>query len=238
MKDEFESKDFWRVIILFGLNVATYKIALARCLYNFTIEGKNKVNMEELAREFFYIYKDRLKYDMPQLDNPGRQTKMEYIIKLFNLSKVSEEQAIDYVKNNAFVDVVPRFHTVNSQAIPMSFYKYDNSGLILTDDLFKVFDGDKNESLISEVNSRWDLLEGAFQIKRDNSTLANDVRLFFLERGHERKNITGTTAVLNGYQKDSCFYCGESMVGYSINVDHVIPRQVLYHDEIWNLVLV
>lgn len=33
-----------------------------------------------------------------------------------------------------------------------------------------------------------------------------------------------------------CFYCGEPM-GDDIHVDHVLPRQVINHDEVWNLVL-
>lgn len=55
--------------------------------------------------------------------------------------------------------------------------------------------------------------------------------------GDERTNITNNISVLNAYQKGICFYCGEALEGHSIHVDHVIPRQFVYHDEIWNLVL-
>jgi hypothetical protein len=79
-------------------------------------------------------------------------------------------------------------------------------------------------------------LEAAFQIKRDGSELENDIRSVYLSRHYERTPITNLIPVLNGYQNSVCFYCGEQMTG-SIHVDHVIPRQFDYHDEIWNLVL-
>lgn len=66
--------------------------------------------------------------------------------------------------------------------------------------------------------------------------MSNDIRLIYLESGYDRKSITHTIPVLNGYQNGVCFYCGEQIEG-KIHVDHVIPRQVIYHDEIWNLVL-
>ena len=42
---------------------------------------------------------------------------------------------------------------------------------------------------------------------------------------------------LKGYQGNVCFYCGEHIDDSDIHVDHVLPRQVIRHDEIWNLVL-
>jgi 5-methylcytosine-specific restriction endonuclease McrA len=237
MSRPFGTEDYWRSIILYGMNTATYKIALAKALYDLTKQGKDKVTMTELADVFFQLYKLRLQNNMPQLGTPARQTKMEFIVNRFNLGLVDEAQAIDYVEKNAFVDVIPRFHTVNNQKIPMDFYEYSNEGLILKDDIFLLFETNAEFSLIEEVNSRWDLIEAAFQQKRSNEKLANDVRRIYLVTGYERKNITNLIPVLNGYQKGICFYCGESLEGHKIHVDHVMPRQVIYHDEIWNLVL-
>ncbi|NCC82265.1 MAG: HNH endonuclease [Clostridia bacterium] len=237
MSEEFDSKDYWRSIILYGLNTATYKIALAKCLYNFTKEEKTIVSMHDLSVEFFKEFKIRLENGMPQLYIPGRQTKMENIVQRFNLGLVSEEEAISFVENNAFVDVVPRFHTVNNASIPTKFYEYNKNGLILTDSVFEIFSGVDKENLFNEMISRWGLLEAAFQLKNGDTKLINDIRNIYLSKGYERQNITGTIPVLNGYQKGICFYCGESMEGHDIHVDHVIPRQVIYHDDIWNLVL-
>jgi len=74
-------------------------------------------------------------------------------------------------------------------------------------------------------------------MRRDHSTLVNDIRDFYLKRGYDRQNVTHTRPVLNGYQNGQCFYCGEPMLDDDVHVDHVIPRQFLNRDDIWNLAL-
>lgn len=96
MSVSFSTEDYWRSIILYGLNVATYKIALARCLHSFVQSGTTTVSYDELANEFFDQYSSRLTNGMPQLDNPARQTKMEYVVNLFNLGRVDRNEAIEF----------------------------------------------------------------------------------------------------------------------------------------------
>ena len=48
---EFSDKELWRMLTLYGLNTATYKIALGQCLCNFTEADKTRVTMEMLAKE-------------------------------------------------------------------------------------------------------------------------------------------------------------------------------------------
>ena len=91
----------------------------------------------------------------------------------------------------------------------------------------------------NEVEARWCLLEGSFSITHSQNEykLANDIREIYLQYGYqERKPLTQNIPFLLGYQGNICFYCGEELDD-DIHVDHVLPRQVLNHDEIWNLVL-
>ncbi|WP_052214216.1 HNH endonuclease domain-containing protein [Belnapia sp. F-4-1] len=88
-----------------------------------------------------------------------------------------------------------------------------------------------------ELDARWSLLEGAFTIRHENYDLANDLRLIYLSQGYKRRGLTSNIPFLQGYQGNACFYCGEPMAQGDIHVDHVLPRQVMQHDEIWNLVL-
>lgn len=93
------------------------------------------------------------------------------------------------------------------------------------------------KTLQDEIAARWGLLEGAFSISQENFALANDAREIYLISGTaERQNLTPNIPFLSGYQGNSCFYCGEVLID-DIHVDHVLPRQVVNHDEIWNLVL-
>lgn len=233
----FTDKDLWRIITLYGLNTSTYKIALAEALNNLVRQGITNASYEILAQEFFKLYNNRLENGMPQLNHDTRYTKMEQIVTRFKGGAVDYDEAIDYVKNNAFDNVVPRFHNLNQIDLPKKFYDITKDGIVLTDSVFNVFNDTESEALHKELEARWSLLESAFAMKRENAQLINDVRQFYLVRGYERTNITYMCDMLNGYQEGRCFYCGEMLDQQHIHVDHVIPRTVLNHDEPWNLAL-
>jgi 5-methylcytosine-specific restriction endonuclease McrA len=74
--------------------------------------------------------------------------------------------------------------------------------------------------------------------RHEHYELANDLRLTYLANGHKRKSLTSNIPFLQGYQGNTCFYCGEPIAPHDIHVDHVLRRQVVHHDEVWNLVLV
>lgn len=230
-------KDSWRGIILLGLNTATYKLALANCLMQYATQGKTTVPLDELAKDFFDIYLARLENGKPQLILPNRMTVMEKVVEQFRLGKLDRAQAIFSVEKEAFQDVIPRFHTVDNKPVPARFYEQTTSGLIITDAAFAVLSGNDQPILQQDITSRWDLLEAAFEVRRSNIQLQNDIRRFYLLRGYERTYITRLRPVLNGYQQGFCFYCSEPMADSQVAVDHVIPRQVVFHDEVWNLVL-
>jgi len=237
-ENNFELKDYWRSIILYGIQEATYKIALGRCIALFVEQDKTTISMAELAEEFFKLYLERLKSGKPQLRSPNRLTVMERTVKLYQLNILTFSQAVEKVEREAFNDVIHRFHNIPLFNLPVDFYKYDSKNIYLTNNAFELFANQEHSALLDELLSRWDLLEAAFEIQRGNLKLINDKRLFYLAKGYERKNVTHTRPVLNGYQQGVCFLCGEKMDEKDdIEVDHLIPRQFIYHDEIWNLVL-
>jgi len=237
--DQLDKSEFWRAIILFGLNTATYKIALAQCLIQFVSREKTSVSMQELAEAFFDLYTSRLQNGKPQLLLPHRQTVMERIIALHTLGRLDRMEAIESVEREAFGDVLPRFHTLNNMSLPVSFYEHTVSGLVLTNDIFEIFTQKERIDLIQELDAKWNLLEAAFQIKRNNATshITNDIRLLYLQEGYERKNVTPLRPILHGCQNGLCFYCGVSMGNDQGCIDHLIPRQAIHHDQVWNLVL-
>lgn len=87
----------------------------------------------------------------------------------------------------------------------------------------------------SEISSRWDLLEHAFSSIKGVELIDADKELRHLRARTKRTNITGIVTVIEGYQQGRYFYCGHNL--YDVNVDHVIPRQAIGHDQVWNLVL-
>jgi len=237
MSKTFSNNDYWQAIVLYGLNAATYKMALASVLLQSARSGESHLDWEHLSRKYLQEYLQRLETDpQPQQSNPSRLTKMERIVSDIKVGKESFETAVSRVADEAFSDVLTRFHTIgrDSDFAKDTFYTTEfGKRLTLTDQLLSLSDVDQLEA---EVSARWSLLEGAFVINQSNYALANSVRDIYLAAGYERKALAPTIPFLEGYQGNVCFYCGEPLDG-DIHVDHVLPRQVLNHDEIWNLVL-
>jgi hypothetical protein len=86
--DAFDDTDIWRIIMLYGRNTATYKLALGACLSQFAHQEQTTIRMPDLAAAFFDIYADRLKNGKPQLLHPSRHTVMEQIVSLHTLGKL------------------------------------------------------------------------------------------------------------------------------------------------------
>jgi len=240
MNDDFTTSDYWKALILYGLNQATYKIALGKTLLTLAERRENTVSWESLSDEFLSQYTKRLEAasPMPQQAMPGRLTVMERIVSKLSLEQISHHEAVVEVGQEAFKDVILRFDNLAGLSeVKGKFYTFDfGKTITLSDDLFRITDG-STVDLEDELGARWDLLEGAFAIRAENFDLGNDERLTYLINGYERRDITGNIAFLQGYQGNLCFYCGGEITSGDIHVDHVLPRQVVQHDEIWNLVL-
>ena len=164
---------------------------------------------------------------------------MERIIDSLNKGLIDYEEAVNLVATEAFNDVVPRFQTIGTDKdiVGEKFYHFDfGKKLYLHDTTFQINETSKQE-LSDELDARWSLLEGAFSLAHGDFKLSNDVREVYLENSYTRTNITGNIPFLQGYQGNTCFYCGEKIRDKDVHVDHVLPRQFIQHDEIWNLVL-
>jgi hypothetical protein len=237
--DDFSAGDYWKALILYGLNQATYKIALGKTLLSLSAQGYTRVPWDVLASEFFHQYRGRLDVPdrMPQQATPGRQTNMERIFAAFELRQ-DLDAAIAEVEATAFTDVIPRFHhLIGAEDMQGKFYRFDFGRHLELTDALHVIREQQEADLHAELDARWGLLEGAFSIAAGDQRLANDIRSIYLAGAHRRKPLAGNVPFLQGYQGNVCFYCGAEMIPGDIDVDHVLPRQVLQHDEIWNLVL-
>jgi hypothetical protein len=194
----FSAGDYWKGIILYGLNVATYKMALARCLLKFSKAGQNDIAWQQLAECFHDQYFDRLNNNaMPQQTNPGRLTKLERIIKEETSGRINRSEAIERVGEEAFNDVVPRFHTIGTDSDMARDHFYEaqcGKKIILKDGLFRLGE-DAFDELTNEIKARWSLLEGAFSINHSQQDyqLANDIRDIYLKDGYRRKPLTPTS---------------------------------------------
>ena len=235
----FTNEDFFKGIVLFGINAATYKMGLAQVLLTASRNQQNEIQWGQLSENYFDTYLNRLEANqMPQQGDAQKLSKMERIIKEYQLGATNRNEAIKLVGDTAFEDVVPRFQTIgrDKKIVGNYFYEIETGNKLILKDTLLNFKAEQFDTLESEIAARWGLLEGAFSINQSDFSLANDIREIYLKDGCRRKSLTNNVPFLSGYQGNTCFYCGEQM-GNDIHVDHVLPRQVVNHDEIWNLVL-
>jgi hypothetical protein len=93
----------------------------------------------ELAETFFHVYRGRFEATgRPQLLTSDRQKVIKRVVVELRLGRTDRQQAIARVPQEAFEDVVPRFHTLGRVPVTMCLYEATASRLVLTDDSFRV----------------------------------------------------------------------------------------------------
>ena len=179
-------EDYWRGIILYGKNQATYKLALGKLLINYANRNFTKIPMDELADDFLSIYEDRVKSGKPQNKTIGRQTYVEQEIDNLKAGLYNREKSIQIVKEKALKNMVlQKFHTLFNNPIPKPFYKFsdDMRHLLLQDNLLNVFTDNQNQSLNNELFSRWDLLEHGFEDNKHEELIEIDEKFKIFKGG-------------------------------------------------------
>ena len=258
MSDEFLQysptlDNYWRSIILFGRNVASYKFALAKSLLEFRERGNDLITLEELAEPFSRNLCSHLAAAPKQATSPS--SKFLNTCKSFNEGEISGSQLIEATSKLGFVNVIDAFHIVNQGEIEKKFFldeRKTSKGIRLTDDLFSLFEITQFASLSEEVEARWRLVETAWELNISKNLISveydrNSANLI-VGRNQRRVNVTSSRNALNGYQKGKCFYCfdeisvtpGDTTL---CEVDHFFPWALEKHNiahpinGIWNLVL-
>lgn len=241
--DNLTDKDYWHFLISFGRNASTYKPAWGKVLADLgRTNSDKKIRLSELTEQLFNSYNERtLENHLPQMGQLGKKTVMEHKLDEFRLGRITKEKAVKEVTENVKGMVAQKFHTLNGIPIPRPFYTLSDDGYSIqpNDSLFNVFADNQNQHLDNEMDSRWDCLEIGYSQMQQSFSL--DVNLEkegeeYIINKEERKNLTPLRYVLDQYQHNTCFYCGEELYD-PIHVDHVIPYQAILHNQVWNLVL-
>jgi hypothetical protein len=247
--------DYWRGIVLFGKNVASYKFALAQSLLELAPNGKSLIALDELAEPYARHTLEHLRL----CDSQSQQTSAPYpfleACRQYNRDEISYDQLIGITVKQGLEVVLKKFHNLNLSATPVSFFTNERLGsraraIALTNELFRMLESNQAQNLQIEVEARWRLVETAWELGISRNLIAVDYdadqSLLFVQ-SNRRVNITSCRSALNGYQKGKCFYCfGEisivSGVESSTDVDHFFPhvlRNAIKQpiDGVWNLVL-
>lgn len=257
--DALSLEDYWRGIILFGKNVASYKFALAQSLLELAPRGKSLITLEELAEPYAWHTLEHLRLCDRQSQPSVAPYPFLEACRQYDRSEMSYEELIAITAKEGFKVVLNKFHNVNQAEIPTRFFTDERRGakaIALTDELFRILESDRALNLPAEVEARWRLVETAWELNISRKLIGvhygvdydADKELLFVQRPMSRINITSCRSALNGYQKGKCFYCfGDiSIVSGAVDltdVDHFFPHVLRSYniahpiDGIWNLVL-
>ena len=238
-------ENYWRAIILFGRNSASYKFALAKSLIDISLErDEDFIRLEDLAVPYARHLCEHVKTHPKQ--STAQSSRFLTACDSFNQGLISHDQLQELTVREGFKYVLDAFHTVNAQAVNRQFFEVlDKSfyiderkkgkGIRLTDHLFELFHvfDHSAASLNQETEARWRLVETAWDLNVNKRLIHIDYDVvsqeLFAHSGLERISITSSRDALNGYQKSRCFYCFKaiSLVTHDhklADVDHFFPH--------------
>ena len=226
-------ENYWRGVILFGNNFATYKFALAHALYD--VERHNTlVLLEDLAVPFSKHICAHLKQSPKQILNTSKPGKFLSACMQFNNGEISEGELRLATVKYGFSVVLNAFHNVSGGPIDKQFFINEHrthKGIRLTDEFYQLTETPQFHNLAHETDARWRLVEKAWEMNLKPELL--DVHYdpqqetLFTLLNNSRISLTSCRNSLNGYQKGHCFYCNTPIsleAGPLLaEVDHFLP---------------
>jgi len=246
-------QNYWRSIILYGRNVASYKFALAKSLIDLKKKPNDLIKLDELAVPFSKHICGHLKKNDKQITSSS--SKFINTCRKFNNKEIEYDQLIQTTKRIGFNNVIDAFHEVNGKPIPQQFYideRKGNKGIRITENFYKLINLQESENFPNEVEARWRLVERAWKLGVSSNLLEvkydKEKEILFTGSSNNRIPVTSSRHALNGYQKSKCFFCYDyiSIISNSpfiAHVDHFFPHTLKdkkfsgYLDGVWNLVL-
>ena len=244
-------EDCWRGIILYGQNSASYKFALAASLIKLNPKSGQLIKLEDLAPVFGKSIASHISHSPKQGTRPG---KFLQSVQNYN-SDANLDALVKATVANGFQDVIDAFHNIGSTSVLHKFFideRKANKGIRITDEFSQLAQGIQISNIAQEVDSRWRLVETAWNlgISANHLVVQHDHELgeiFTFDSAKRRKAVTSSRGALNGYQKGHCFYCYANLQllgeDFNTDVDHFFPHKLkqsnlpLNLDGVWNLVL-
>lgn len=228
-------ENYWRAVILFGRNVASYKFALAKSLSELKAKENTIIRLDQLAAPFSQHICEHLKL----VDKQATSSSSRFLdyCRSYNAGEIDQQSLIAKTVQYGFANVIDAFHNVHGQELPKRFFmdaRKTHAGIILTDEVFRLFDTENASDLVDETEARWRLVETAWDMNLPKQLVQiehDDQGMLIANNKIRRVNVTSAKSALNGYQKSRCFYCFapitiEQLLEHSADVDHFFPHKL------------
>ena len=145
-------QSYWRSIILYGRNVASYKFALGKALIDLNKKPNDLIKLEDLSEPFSNHLCEHLKVNEKQITSSN--SKFLNALKKFNEGTLRIDERNDITKKLGFVNVIDAFHVVNSGEVPTRFFYDERSngmGISISDDLLQLSSTVQFDNLSHEI---------------------------------------------------------------------------------------
>src|SRR5947208_894971 len=116
-------ENYWRSVILFGQNVASYKFAVGKSLIELSGTGKEFIRLEQLAEPLSHNIVEHLANCPKQATSAS--SRFLDSCKRFTAGEVSKDELIGQTVRLGFQNVIDAFHIVNRDEIPVRFFQDD-----------------------------------------------------------------------------------------------------------------
>ncbi|MFH8408618.1 HNH endonuclease [Streptomyces sp. NPDC018019] len=250
----------WRLAILMGHNVRTYKFALGKALLHHAARGHTEIPLRDLAAPYAMTLLERRAPQAPGSEEERGTTDF--------LSIAAQESAesrrlgrptdrlLDAAERSMPGMVMRKFHNHGGGEVPHSFYEVVGRGrrrtVRLSSALGQVARSYELEGLRAELDARWSIVENSFATGIGRSLIDEGVRVdpdtLHLTDRHRRRSVTGVAEAVAGFQHGRCHICTEPIgPADPIAVDHVFPHALMKRfesvggwrgpdlDTLWNL---
>src|SRR5258708_465760 len=113
-------ENYWRAVILFGQNAASYKFALAKSLIELSSRDRETVKLEELAEPFSRHIVEHLA-NAPKQATSASSRFLEFC-RNFSTGRLNRDELIGQTAKLGFNNVIDAFHIVNRDELPIRFF--------------------------------------------------------------------------------------------------------------------
>ncbi|MFI7618251.1 HNH endonuclease [Nonomuraea terrae] len=260
-REEPTARSSWRLAVLMGVNVRTYKFALGQALLSAAAEGRNDIPLRDLAKP----------YAMSLVEHRAQapQASPRVVAGGSDFLSVAREEAVESLRCGSPTEkllaaamksmpamVMQKFHNLRGDGGAEVLHRfYEVAGtprervVKLTDHLLEIALSEQKTSLQAELAARWNIVETSFATGVGRSLVeegvAVDLETLQLTDKERRRSVAGVTEAVIGFQHGRCIICADLLIPGvdDVAVDHVFPYSFkrllpgaeIDLDAIWNL---
>ncbi|MEV4888941.1 HNH endonuclease [Nonomuraea sp. NPDC055795] len=258
-REEPTARTSWRLAVLMGANVRTYKFALGEALLGAAAQGQGDILLKDLAGPYAMSLVEHLAQApqaSPKVVAAGADflaVAREEAAESMRLGGPTEKLLAAAMKSMPAM-VMRKFHRLRGDGgaeVPHRFYEVTGPArervVRLTGPLLEVALSEQRPSLRAELAARWSIVEMSFAAGVGRSLVeegvAVDLETLRITDKERRRPVAGVTEAVIGFQHGRCGICGDPLIlGVDeIAVDHVFPYSfrrlmpAIDLDAIWNL---